>query len=337
MIRVRCLPRVPQSSPLVARRGITATEILVTIAIIGLLLALILPAVQSARESSRRVTCRNNLRQVALAANQFHAVHKKFPDDIFHLRSLLPYLGQQALYEEVIKKDYSCADVLGAVPVLICPTDPDADVAKNHTCYWINSGTYLTTRDPNGFFVGRMQQPYELRGARADQVRDGLSNTVMYSERMTMPSVSNFRTAEQFEAYSRKYEKRFIWWPKRTYYGGSIGGHLDRECQIAENRVTAFVPNPSYHRAFCPSAGIYNHVSGPNTFGCFRDGVDTMPPPRLGSLRLGAASVPATSAHAAGVHVAMGDGSVRFVSDSISHDVWQAHGTVAGGETIDSF
>jgi Tfp pilus assembly protein PilE len=161
MIRVRCLPRVRKGSPLVARRGITATEILVTIATIGLLMALILPAVQNARESSRRVSCRNNLRQVALAANQFHAVHKKFPDHIFHLRSLLPYLDQQALYEELLAKDIAGSYAHGAVPVLICPTDPDADVAKNHTCYWINSGTYLTTRDPNGFFVGRMEQPYE--------------------------------------------------------------------------------------------------------------------------------------------------------------------------------
>ena len=143
MIRVRCLPRVPQRSPLVARRGITATEILVTIATIGLLMALILPAVQDARESSRRVTCRNNLRQVAQAASQFHASHKKFPDHIFHLRSLLPYLDQQALYEEVTKKDYSCANGLGAVPVLICPSDPDADVAKSHT--------YFTRETTTGF------------------------------------------------------------------------------------------------------------------------------------------------------------------------------------------
>src|SRR5688500_3786900 len=78
-------PHGPEACPVVFsptrrhKRGFTLVELLVVIAIVGVLLALLLPAVQAARESSRRQQCQNNLRQIGLGLNNYESAHKKFP------------------------------------------------------------------------------------------------------------------------------------------------------------------------------------------------------------------------------------------------------------------
>src|SRR5262245_30040010 len=89
------------------RDGFTLVELLVVIAIIGVLVALLLPAVQSARESSRRTKCQNNLKQWALAALNHESAYAKFPygnkadvlDSYTWMHLSLPYVEQQALFE----------------------------------------------------------------------------------------------------------------------------------------------------------------------------------------------------------------------------------------------
>jgi prepilin-type N-terminal cleavage/methylation domain-containing protein len=88
------------------RDGFTLVELLVVIAIIGILIALLLPAVQAAREAARRMQCSNNLKQIGLALHNYHSAHKSFPpgglavNELSFLVFILPYIEQKPLYDQ---------------------------------------------------------------------------------------------------------------------------------------------------------------------------------------------------------------------------------------------
>jgi prepilin-type N-terminal cleavage/methylation domain-containing protein len=128
------------------RRGFTLVELLVVIAIIGILVALLLPAVQAAREAARRAQCSNNLKQVALGLHNYELVNKCFPPSVnfpngtnpetetVHYANwlilLLPYIEQQPLYTQfnlnVPTTDPVHRDARGRrISTLLCPTDPN--------------------------------------------------------------------------------------------------------------------------------------------------------------------------------------------------------------------
>src|SRR6056297_2395279 len=122
--------------------GFTLVELLVVIAIIGVLVGLLLPAVQAAREAARRMQCKNNLKQIGLAAHNYHSSFGNFPPSAVvdlsvtstgnngswgvHGR-ILPYLEQSNLYDQVdlsIAWDHQMAIDAMKVPVYACPSDP---------------------------------------------------------------------------------------------------------------------------------------------------------------------------------------------------------------------
>src|SRR5262245_21582956 len=191
------------------RRGVTIIELLVAIATISMLAALLLPAVQQAREAARRTQCTNNLKQLALAAHNFHAAQDKFPSgghpavgsspptggtNLFV--ELLHHIDQANLYDEWDPKDNrnNVATQAQVIKLLICPSDSlPADVVEHSAAvtpqwswgfygmssYGGNAGTRSLpfadiSRDGTFFIDSRVRE--------AD-IRDGTSNTFLFGER----------------------------------------------------------------------------------------------------------------------------------------------------------
>ena len=201
--------------------GFTLVELLIVIAIIGLLVGLLLPAVQAAREAARRMSCSNNLKQLALAAHNYHSVFNRFPPGVNQLEfpvqprfrgvTLFVYLAPY-LEQENVSRDWNLNDPLvntqqpepgpraktaTVVSVLLCPSDSiqqnPIDAGGNRwyalTSYGGNGGTrsydpaYAT--NDGVFFVigpGSMTAPQGVAMRTADII-DGLSNTLLFGER----------------------------------------------------------------------------------------------------------------------------------------------------------
>jgi prepilin-type N-terminal cleavage/methylation domain-containing protein/prepilin-type processing-associated H-X9-DG protein len=183
------------------RAGFTLVELLVVIAIIGILIALLLPAVQAAREAARRSQCTNNLKQLALAAHNHHDTEGIFPTMYYYvavpahtngdwgsLVKLMPFVEQTALFDQLSPGNYlgDIPPVNGltqtVVPAYICPSDSTGSTpnayAKSYgkSNYLINQHMATIFRSDNGKLTT------DIRVTMAS-VTDGTSNTILYGER----------------------------------------------------------------------------------------------------------------------------------------------------------
>lgn len=199
------------------RRAFSLVELVTVISIIGLLVALVLPAVQSAREASRRMSCQNNLKQLGLAVHNYMATFQRVPptfcvadwqlqagrSDSWSVHGrLLAFIEQQQAARR-IRFDVDWHDQVetgvtaAQIPVFLCPSEPNSAIRTLNgkpyvapTSYGFSSGTWtifnpITRENGDGAFVvnGRL---------KAAQVRDGLSNTMAATEVKTyQPYVRN--------------------------------------------------------------------------------------------------------------------------------------------------
>jgi prepilin-type processing-associated H-X9-DG protein len=326
--------------------GFSAVEVLIALSVISLLLALLLPAVQNARESSRRVQCTNHLAQFGRAFMAFESTNRVFPprarrttDPPSPIRpsvvwhpypvsvhyDLLPYLDQTALYETVTFDEpwYHSNDdppsipgnshlLLSDVAVFGCPSD---DVPQGATSYRINAGTspsFHHTPDippPNSALDGFGRWGHGVKAAR---VTDGLSQTVAFAERLVGDQNPDIYT------------------PSRDTIDYPSGLPLDqlRLPDAMLETCRAYASPTARHTSFDGTGWlihrlgttVYNHILEPNAV-----------TPDCGGAG-GAGAYTARSLHPGGVNVTMGDGAVRFVSEAIDRTVWRAVGTINGGE-----
>ena len=194
-----------KTASMISRRGFTLVELLVVIAIVGMLVSILVPAVQASRESGRRTVCKNNLRQIGIALQSHHQSKGSFPIGGLEVRHrsfdvakrqlawsafLLPYLEQQALFDELdLNTPYdSSANAQAAaavLPIYICPTSVVGNrlVQDRGPCqYGGIYGERITS--PNDPPKGTML--YEVPIA-AEHIKDGLSNTLIVAEDTRFP------------------------------------------------------------------------------------------------------------------------------------------------------
>ena len=343
--RLRKIGTVPGRFEMVSkclpRRGWTLIELLVGIGIIGLLTALLLPAVQAARESARRMRCANNLRQLTAALHAFASAREKFPsgvygrpfnrgDDLsvhnsFSVQvALLPYLSQVPLYDS-INVDIQCNVVKQIIPehattarqvvdTFLCPSDPNSGAAGADSLAR-NSYRGCLGLDP-ARLVGNLHYlgtdglfSYNRRHGSIPAVVDGLSNTLAFSEK---PISAGVRPYAPF--------RDWVWLTENA-------GDSHQEYLAACSRLVA-PERPQFDagQTWLLSGGIYTLFYA------------TAPPnsliPDCGQRTVNGLGVfTARSYHPGGVNCAMADGSVRWASSTIEPRVWQDMGTIAGQAT----
>jgi prepilin-type N-terminal cleavage/methylation domain-containing protein/prepilin-type processing-associated H-X9-DG protein len=323
-------------------RGVTLIELLVVVAIVGLLVALLLPAVQAARESARATTCRNHLHQLAIAALDHHEARGAFPPGVEqrHFATspvhrgeslfvfLLPYLEDAPLadvweHDDPMKNTIGGANARTAtvVPVFLCPSDivPTNPVAPAGlyyalTSYTGNGGTYsyqAAHAATDGLFhtTGPAAEPsIAQRPVTLADVTDGASNTLLFGERdHTDGNYETFTAAGGWTTGLTNWG----WWAPSG--GRRAIGHVVGSSVAPINHL--FPVSFAHRQSAVPP------IHSGTDFDYHSD------------RRLSAWG----SRHPGGAHFALADGSVRLVSDDLPLHLLQSLSTRAGEEALDGW
>lgn len=320
------------------RTAITLVEVLVALGVVGLLLALMFPAVASSREASRRVNCQNHLKQLAIASHAFHDVNGMLPMQNFVVvpvrysgppgavsawGQLLPYLEQSALHARIDFNEIGEGNdrepptsalnpemLTEHLPLLVCPSDRFSRGATNYrACLGSASGPPYRAGVGAYYSLGRYRQI-----ATFSMIKDGLSQTALCSERL----IGDFNPNSVDAA-------------RDVYY---LEGHSFSDPDVVRrlcgsDLITTENPHYSFGGVTWFFNGFgwvwYNHVDTPNSR--IADCCDGGPSASSGKYT-------ARSLHPGGVNLVLADGSGRFVSDAIDLKVWRALGTRDGNDSV---
>ncbi len=323
----------PRARPARPLHAFTLVELLVVIAIIGILIALLLPAVQAARESSRRTMCLNHLRQLGLATLMFHDNRGHFPPGrgtpnprVFSaLAHVLPFVEQDGLYHRldlesaplnlvILGVPYSgaknAAAAVDVVPVLLCASDPaggrvsGSPYGGTNYVACVGSGTVLggTLVDADGVF-------YRGSNVRVADVDDGTSQTIAFSERTLGPGVAPTTSPPT---------------PVEPFVLELTSGNdvSDAMCGAPANGGWYAARSAKWILGNYGNA-LYNHYHRPNAaeWDCM-------------NIQQQKGFMSARSNHPGGVDAMFLDGHVTFVADQIDLAVWRGLATRAGEEVL---
>lgn len=282
-------------------------ELVVTIAVLSIVMSILVPAVQAARSSARAVQCRNNFRQVSIALQNYVSLSQQMPQTRFQAMSsfvqLLPHLEQARLYEMLTGRVER-----GAVPELThpavfrCSEDPATGSSLSGTNIGENVGLCESRTVENRRVRERFNGVFltsQDSVATSGSISDGLSSTAAYSEILGYPR----------PGFSRR-----IFTHQKDRLTTDAASDQAKSCRAAPIGMAS----ASFSRGSDWIHGLfqvnqYVHVLPPNERDCL--------------------FVPGSaSEHRGGVHTALCDGSVQFVSSSIDEVVWQALGTRGSGD-----
>lgn len=297
-------------------------ELLITLSTLGLLFAMVLPAIQRARESMRRTECQNHLRQLSIASMNFESTYGHWPLGTSHKTELLPFLGE--IPED---KNHSISSSPGlpkgisqerpaTIPAYLrCPADPGAGAGNaifsdaTGTNYHGNAGVGVLGYGFNGVFGygDGSNDLYPDHLTRTRDITDGLSNTAGFSEAL-LPNTSLPRVTG-------------VWLSPREYFQPEEFTRLIDYCDsVAVNESTDVETLISFPRGFPWQGGgmgmaLYTHSLTPNRASCI-NGRSVM-----------TGIFTATSLHPMGVNLAFADGHVQFISQQIDPKIWSAYGS----------
>jgi type II secretory pathway pseudopilin PulG len=287
-----------------ARPAYTIVELLVVVTIISILLALLLPAIQAARESARSALCADHLKQLALANQNYHSSHNRFPPGSTlmpgetqlgksWLVHCLPYLEEQEVADRILKRGERIAP---PIALFFCPSDAIVTGSANQlhvTSYYGSGGA---GRDPN--YIIDLEDTdcgdvytdgifFPLSKTTASSITDGLSYTLAIGERTQFKHI----------------------WIDGAYWIGSADQWM---CTESSKNVRWPINSPA------ATSGYYV--------------ADLSAPANLRTLRMN--DLYFGSRHPGGAWFAFAGGNVQFISDDIAFSVYQDLATRNGGETL---
>lgn len=332
------------------RRGFTLIEVLVVIAIIGILVSLLLPAVQQAREAARRSSCRNNFKQIGIALHSYIDSNRFLPPSFVttparnaagtgaswsvHAR-LMPHLEQASAFGRIdLAVDWHAQVSTGItsfrVPGYHCPSDPNDSIRTLNgapyvaptTCAF-NMGSWMVY-DPR---TGQTNDgAFTVNGSvRPAGFTDGMSNTLAAAE------------VKAYQAYVRNTADPGSAIPSGTTRFSAVSGQRKLGMDVKQNTGHSVYPDGRVHHTG------FTTVFTPNTFVPYAFNGDTYDidfnsqQEGRSATRRTYAAVTSRSYHTGGVNVLLADGSTRTISDNISLSIWRSLGTRGGGEILGEF